>query len=187
MRLDRATPHTVHRADCDIWQTPQDAEPEALIAEGIEDEAVVRYCSAARPVYDAYKRVLGQLSGVLLLAQTGADDPGWRDRILDTAESQLAEARERVNALRPAPAVARHHETLAGLAVQLGRLHSEIRHQALLVGARREWDGLVSDLYAAHRRLLAASEPRAGMTPVDFSHGCCSCGSPRRSPAESSR
>lgn len=187
MRLDRSVSDTIHRSDCDIWQTPPDAEPEALLVAGVTDEAVVRYCSAARPVYDAYKRVLGQLSGVLLLAQTGADDPGWRDRILDTAESQLAEARDRVFALRPASAAARHHGLLIALADQLGRLHSEIRHEVLRVGARRQWDRLVSDLYAVHRRLFAASEPRAGMTPVDFSHGCCSCGAQRQVVAEPQR
>ena len=187
MRLDRPGSDAIHRADCDIWQTPPDAEPEALIAGGIADEAVVRYCSAARPVYDAYKRVLGQLSGVLLLAQTGADDPGWRDRILDTAEHQLSEARERVIALHPTSPTARHHGMLAALADQLGRLQAEIRHEVLRIGAHRQWDRLTSDLYAVHRQLLAASEPRAGMTPVDFSHGCCSCGAQRPILAEPHR
>jgi hypothetical protein len=186
MRLDPSAGDRIHRADCDIWDTPADAMPEALIASGIEDEDVVRYCAAARPVYDAYKRVLGQLSGVLLLAQTGADDPAWRDRILDAAGEQLAEARERLGALRSTPPVARHHDLLAGLAEQLAALHARLRRAVLLVGADRDWDRLVSELYATHRRLLAASEPRAGMTPVDFSHACCSCGAPRRLAAEAS-
>ncbi len=187
MRRDPFVADRIHRPDCDIWDTPPDAMPEVLIAAGIEDEDVVRYCAAARPVYDAYKRVLGQLSGVLLLAQTGADDPTWRERILDAAGEQLGEARERLGALRSTPPVARHHDLLAGLAEQLAELHARLRRTVLLVGADRDWDGLVSELYATHRRLLAASEPRAGMTPVDFSHACCSCGAPRRLAAEAAR
>lgn len=31
-------------------------------------------------------------------------------------------------------------------------------------------------LFTAHGLLLAVSDDRADMTPVDFSHACCSCG-----------
>jgi len=187
MRAEAPAGRRIHSADCEIWDVPPDAVPDALIAVGIEDEALVRYCAAARPVYDAYKRVLGQLSGVLLLVRTGADDPAWRDRILDAAAEQLGEARERLGGLEASPPAARHHDLLGGLAGQLAALLARLRQMVLVVGADREWDRLVAELYAVHRRLLAASEPRAGMTPVDFSHACCSCGTRRRGAAEAAR
>jgi hypothetical protein len=180
MSLVRPPERTVHRADCSIWDTPADAAPEALIVAGIEDEAVIRYCGAARPVYDAFKRVLGQLSGILLLAETGADDPAWRDGILDAAGDQVAAARERLGALRPASPVARHYDSLAALAERIGRLHGDLRPRRLEVGGDADLEPLVRELFAIHRQLLAASEPRAGMTPVDFSHACCSCGVPSK-------
>lgn len=180
MRLAETAPRSVHSADCTIWETPPDAQPDALLAAGINEDEVVRYCGEVRPVYDAFKRVLGQLSGVLLLAQTGADDPAWRESILDTAKGQIEAARDRLATLRPSRPAQRHYDALVRLAAQLEALHAEIRGETRLVGAEREWDRLVSELFSVHRGLLAVSEPRAGMTPVDFSHACCSCGAPRR-------
>lgn len=175
--MSMSTRHNgVHRADCSIWDTPPDARPEALIAAGVNDETVVRYCGSVRPIYDAYKRVLGQLSGVLLLAQSGADDPGWRDKILATAAEQTEEARDRLGGVRAAPSVARHHDALVSLGERIAGLRAEIDRAALIVGDHDQWDRLIATLFSIHRSLLAASEPRAGMTPVDFSHACCSCG-----------
>lgn len=183
MSLVRPPQRSVHRADCTIWDTPPDAGPEALIAVGVDDDEVIRYCGAVRPVYDAFKRVLGQLSGVLLLAQTGASDPEWRDGILDTAGDQIATARDRLGTLRPAPSVERHYDALVALAERVGRLHGDLLRKRLHVGNDPDWEPLVRGLFHIHRQLLAASEPRAGMTPVDFTHACCSCGAPRHAAA----
>ncbi len=177
MRLSETPGAAIHRADCDIWETPPDAAPAALIDAGIDDDALIRYCGAVRPVYDALKRVLGQLSGVLLLMQTEADDPDWREPMLRSAMEQLQEARERLATVRPPRSAEPHCEKLGAIAAALARLLGEVGENALRLGrSKGEVDALVGKVFQVHRLLLAASEPRAGMTPVDFRHACCSCG-----------
>lgn len=169
----------VHAADCDIWAVPEEAQPEALFAEGITDEAIAVYCGEARPLYDAFKRVLGQLSGILILLQTGAAERDRHAALLDAARGQLAEARRRLPALRPPAGAARHAEALAEVGAALDRVAERMtRRLDLIDPASADLDGVVRALFDVHRRLLAAAEPRAGMAPVDFRHACCSCGAP---------
>lgn len=173
---------TVHRYDCEAvanagggptaeQNVPDDGWP----ARSVPDEAIIRYTVAARPLYDGMRRLIGQVAGLLVLVQAG----GRRD-VLDLPD--LVIARERWRELR---------ETLRDLGMPRGverhfgyleRAHAAIGE--VLDGfdaARRErdWqrrlDEAAERIKSAHASLQAASEPRAGMTMVDFNHACCSC------------
>jgi hypothetical protein len=167
----------IHAANCTVWNTPEDAAPDALIAEGIESDALIGYLGAVRPVYDALKRVLGQISGVLILAEVGARDDGREDGILAAGRTELAEARERWHAVNAPTAARRHHQAVGEIALMLDEAFALLQRR--LRGAEATDDRLVGLLFRAQRALLRAAEPRAGMAPVDFRHACCSCGAPR--------
>lgn len=178
LQLDGAGSGTVHQADCSIWDTPADAAPDALIGEGIDRNDVIAYLGAVRPIYDALKRVLGQFAGLLLLAQADSRPVVDLDLPMHTsAKDQLREATDRLRAVRSTAAVERHRgalQTIADLLLAgLEKLESDLSSPRR---AEAEMEAMMMLLSQAQQRLLAVSEPRAGMTPVDFSHACCSCG-----------
>ena len=182
LKTSTAATGGIHRSDCSIWDTPADALPDALITEGIDRDDVIAYLQVVRPIYDALKRVLGQFAGLLLLAQAESRPTVDLDQpMYTTAKTQLAEAVDRLRAVKSTSAVRRHRDELNAvadlLAAGLGRLETDLASSRR---AEAELETIIALLFQAQRRLLAASEPRAGMTPVDFSHACCSCGAAQR-------
>lgn len=179
MEHHTATAETVatslHASDCTSWEIP--ADDPALVLAAFDDEAVAEYALRIRPVYERFKRILGQLSGLLILAQT-APDRADRDRpMVTSAREQLTEAADCRRSSRPPAAAERH-------AAAMARIEDQLR--AVLVTLDRRIDlnhpespdleQAMRRLFIAHGLLLAVSDDRAGMTPVDFSHACCSCG-----------
>lgn len=171
---------TVHRPDCAfvaLAGEPSEAAETATTAidEAEIEAAVVRYVVAIRPVYDGLRRLIGHLAGLLVLVQAA----GRRD-LFDLPD--LAAARER------------WHEAEAGLG-SVEAPHRLREHLARLRSAHSTLGAVLDDFASARRQpdwprhvdrasdriklayaaLQAASEPRAGMTPVEFNHACCSC------------
>ncbi|WP_164889089.1 hypothetical protein, partial [Mesorhizobium sp. M7A.F.Ca.CA.001.14.1.1] len=75
---------------------------------GIKDEVLASYLSDTRPLYDAAKRCVGQLSGILLLLQTDSLDRNRNDLLLASVTRQLREATDRLGAVKAPPKAARH-------------------------------------------------------------------------------
>lgn len=171
---------TIHRYDCElIGATPSDAEggetKQAIENDPAANEAVVRYVVAARPIYDGLRRLIGQVAGLLVLAEAG----GRRD-VLDlpdipAARERWAEVEQRLGVLRAPNGLEGHLDRLATAHATLG----EVLDDFGLARLRRDWqqhlDRAGDRIKHAYAWLQAASEPRAGMTPVDFNHACCSC------------
>lgn len=170
----------IHDAKCGIWDIPDASGVDVILVGKYRDEAVATYLSEASPLYNAFSRILAQLSGVLLLAMTR----GYRDLSLDhaiytTAVEQLEEARERLRALK-APAVAsRHHAALQDLGSCLAESATKMDALSAIIGRDAREDAkheVIRKLHVAQRLLIATAEPDANITPVDFSHACCTCG-----------
>src|ERR1700677_2020207 len=89
----------IHAPTCSIWDTPAESAPEALVTVGISDEYVARYFGSIRPLYDAAKRCIGQLSGVLLLLQTRSLDRSRDGLLLASVTQQIQEAADRLAAV----------------------------------------------------------------------------------------
>ena len=170
----------VHAPTCSIWDVPPESRPEALLATGVMDEATATYLAEVRPLYDAAKRCIGQLSGVLLLLQTRSLDRDRDGLLISSVTQQLREAGERLRAAAaPAPAVG-HHASLGELLARLDRIVSRLdRLRDLVDPASPDLDAVVEALFGAHRALLVVSIPEAGLAPVDFTAACCNC---RRTP-----
>ncbi|BCM16755.1 hypothetical protein [Mesorhizobium sp. J8] len=171
---------TVHRYDCElIAPPPSDAEAgqsrSAVEMDAAADGAVVRYVVATRPIYDALRRLIGQVAGLLVLAEAG----GRRD-VLDlpdipAARERWAEVEQRLGALQAPRGLESHRARLETAHATLGEVLDDFGQARL----RRDWqqhlDRAGDRIKHAYAWLQAASEPRAGMAPVDFNHACCSC------------
>jgi len=178
--VSRASP-TIHAAACSVWDVPAESTPEALSAKGYRVDAHAAYLAAARPIYDGLKRCVGQLGGVLLLMQTKGLDRTRADDVLRSARDQLRELEERSLAF-PVPSGAQpHHDELRRLLGLLGTVYRRLERTADLIDpASAELNDAVAALFACHGGLLAAAEPRAGLSPVDFTAACCTCRQPGR-------
>ncbi|MBN9551726.1 MAG: hypothetical protein J0H31_23410 [Alphaproteobacteria bacterium] len=171
---------TIHRYDCElVTAPPPDAEGGetrlAIENDPSAKEAVVRYVVASRPVYDGLRRLIGQVAGLLVLAEAG----GRRD-VLDlpdipAARERWAEVEQRLRALRAPSGVEGHLDRLATAHATLGEVLDDFGLARLQRDWRRHLDRAGDRIKHAYAWLQAASEPRAGMTPVDFNHACCSC------------
>jgi hypothetical protein len=178
--FDRAV--TIHRQDCEIVAGAGIGGLAATeVAEAPEwtaaPDAVVAYRVEAGKVFDTLRCLIGQLAGLLILAQASG-----RSEILDLpdlgiAAARLAEAETALSALAAPAGLAAHKARLeqarrqiAESHVALGRLGEIGRGAAALAEA--------SDRIAtAYRTLKAASDVEAGLTMVDFRQACCTCAS----------
>jgi len=170
----------LHAAHCGIWDLPDTGEVEAILGAGYEDEAVANYLAAARPVYDTLARVLAQLAGLFLLqATTKSSGLSLDHAMFAVARDQLGEAVERARAL-VAPAAAQcHKDGLIDLGTRLAEAIRGMDNLSVVIGEElrtHRTREVLNTLHAAQRLLIACAEPDARITPVDFSHACCTCG-----------
>jgi len=171
---------TVHRYDCELVAAPPSAigsgdSLPAIEKDAAADEAVVRYVVATRPIYDGLRRLIGQVAGLLVLAEAG----GRRD-VLDlpdipAARERWAEVEQRLGALQAPSGLEGHLDRLATAHATLGEVLDDFGLARLQRDWRQHLDRAGDRIKHAYAWLQAASEPRAGMTPVDFNHACCSC------------
>lgn len=169
----------LHEAGCGVWDVPDASDVEFIIDAGFGDEAIAGYLAHARPVYDTLNRVLAQLSGVLLLAMTsGKSDLALDHDVYRIALERLSEAHERQRALKAPASAARHHAVLADIVVRLEAAAKDMDALSAILGrdAREaHMRKIIIKLHGAQRLLVAAAQPDANITPVDFSHACCTC------------
>lgn len=171
----------VHHATCGIWDIPPTSQVEYLLSISSATPAGAAYLSAITPLYAACARTLAQLAGLLLLGMTGGPRGLPLDHmILASARSQLLEASERLQALRAPASAARHWTAMTtimdGLAAALQLIDGT---SSFLDGHRRQEDvtQIARRLHAVQHLMVAAAVPNVGITPVDLSAACCSCGS----------
>jgi hypothetical protein len=166
----------IHDPGCSTWDTPAESAADHLVTVGYEDERIAAYLSSLRPVYDAMKRCLGQMAGLLLLLQTRCLDPHRAALTQDAMRQLLAELSDRLRALKAPEGAQRHFRGLEALVRQLEAGAEQLNRQKDLIDpASADLDALMGRLFAIQQGLLAAAEPRAGLSPVDFTAACCTC------------
>lgn len=172
---------TVHRDGCEAAARGQAAaRPSApLEASGLDlavrDGASTRYELAVRPVYEHLRRVIGQISGLIILQRMG----GGSD-LLDLPE--VAALHERMSCLDDAlaslsvPGPLEHHADRLRLSNRSCRTAAaELADAARGKDPAAALDRAGESIRLAYAALQAASDVRAGLLMVDFSHACCSC------------
>jgi hypothetical protein len=136
-------------------------------------DAIVAYALAMRPLYDSLKRVIGQVGGLLILAETTGKAETIDLPSLAHAEDALRNVREQLATL-PVP---------AGPAVHRERVEAACRLAAIAIDALRksatramELAPALDALSRSYQLLQSASDSRFGLMMVDFRHACCTCG-----------
>ena len=150
--------------------------PEEL-ARTLGSDALAKYASDCRPIYEDLRRIVGQLAGLAILARLTT-----RREIRDLPELQNCQTRwkdasEKLSTLQ-APAGAGSHRTQLEAALSFCwaamRTFSELQGQDAL---DRALDQAGVQIKRAYSHLQAASAPKVGLEMVDFSHSCCCCNS----------
>jgi hypothetical protein len=166
---------TLHTASCDSWKArPKPASPDAAIDQDLPEE-VVGYMIGARRVYSELRRLVGQIAGLLILAQASNRREALDLPSLGAANELWLSAPEQMERLR------------APRRLDSNLCHLKSAHRLLgacleyLKAPRLNDEGVdltnaLAELTKAYSHLQSAAEPRAGMTMVDFSHACCNCG-----------
>lgn len=169
--------HT-HKPDCVLsleGPRPQAVPAPHELAATLGSDAIARYASECRPIYEDLRRVIGQISGLLILAQLTT-----RRDILDlpelqNCETRLKQARERFSTLSASNGTVQHKaqlEAALSFCVAAMKTFAKIR-------GRESLDPVIDltgrQIKRAYVHLQAASSEKAGLAMVDFSQACC-CG-----------
>jgi hypothetical protein len=158
-------------------ETPPVFRAEPAIAADVNDDRLIAYALAADPVFTAMRSLIGQLSGILLLAQARL----WRE-VADLPDMRIARERWRETV-----------DQLGGIAAPEGRkadlrrlreATAHVEKAIAIIGEMSERKtnegvaGASAHLKAAYRLMQEACDHRLGLSIVDASAACCSsCGS----------
>ncbi|WP_421698150.1 hypothetical protein [Ancylobacter sp.] len=175
--FDRLT--SVHRPDCALFADgplPMPVAGPDDLAPLLGSDQAARYADACHPVFEDLRRVVGQLAGLMILAQLTDSSEVAGLGELASCRQRFAEAGERIRLLAAPGALEPHREQLvaahafSGLA--LGTF-SELRPRGDNEAA---FDKISRHVRRAYAHLSAATAEKAGLAMVDLSHACCSCG-----------
>ena len=135
-----------------------------------ESDAAVAYVIEAERVFNALRRLIGQLSGLLILAETKTlrNAPGLAD--LAATRSQWAETEEAAARLEGPGKLAGHADRLRHAALHVGQALEAMSGGGLEAGAA---DLAARHLKHGYRLLQSAADPRAGLAMIDMSEACC--------------
>lgn len=168
-----------HKPDCAM--SLEGVIPEAIpspdeLALTLGSDAVGRYASQCRPVYEDLRRIIGQISGLLILAQLTklgeiSDLPEYT-----ACKKRLVQAEERFRALS-APSGTQGHKAQIEAALTFSRLAMgtfSVSVKGKEYAAKLDLSGL--QIKRAYAHLSAASTEKAGLEMVDLANACCGCG-----------
>lgn len=169
----------VHRQDCALFADGPLPVPVAGpddLAPLLGSEAAARYAAECRPVFEDLRRVVGQLAGLMILAQLTQSSEVAGLSELASCRRRWSEAEERIKALTAPDALQPHRAQIAaahafsGLALET---FSVLRPRGDNEAA---FDTISRHVRRAYAHLSAATAEKAGLAMVDLSHACCSCG-----------
>lgn len=162
-----------HRPDCSLHATDQ-VDLTADEGVGTNLQMAEGYFAACGSIYEDLRRVIGQMSGLVVLAYLTE-----RRDVLDIPElgdcdRRLARASDAACRLQP-PALLAGHKALIDRATNF--LCIALRTFSVLPksGARETLDDVSDLLKAAYRDLSSATTEKNGLRMVDFKNACC-CG-----------
>ena len=167
-----------HKPDCAMaleGPLPEIAPLPDELAVTLGSETVAHYAHACRPIYEDLRRIIGQVSGLLVLAQLTA-----QRQLLDLPEYKACEeratsARARLDVLRAVGGTARHRAQLESALVfataALSTL-SAVRPES----TEKSYELAGQQVKRAYAHLRAAGATKAGLEMVDLSQACGCCG-----------
>lgn len=170
----------VHRPDCAMvaeggpFPAPVVAPDE--IAASLGDYEAAAYAIACRPLYEDLRRVVGQLSGLLILVELTRSGEARDLPELAAARDRWRAGADRLGALKPPGACAPHLAQLRACHDACGRALAIFDVLRARVAEESTLESIAVTLRRAYAHLRAATADEAGLSMVDLSHACCSCG-----------
>jgi hypothetical protein len=169
---------STHKPDCQMsleGPPPETVPDPEVMARTLGSDAVGRYALGCRPIYEDLRRVIGQISGLLILARLTS-----RTEMADLDEMRLCRARwhdaaERLAALEAPPGLGRHKIQLNGALQFSGDAMNAFGDLHIGADNTGQFDRMGLQIKRAYTHLEAASSNKAGLQMVDFTHACCSC------------
>lgn len=167
-----------HKPDCMLslaGPLPETVPSPDELSRTLGSDAVAAYALACRPVYEDLRRIIGQLSGLLILARlTG------KSGIADLPEmvqcrARFQQAAQRLGDLAPPAGLHRHQAQLGSAHAFCGQVMASIQQIRRGTESTAEFDLMTVQIKRAYAHLEAASAPKAGLHMVDFTHACCAC------------
>jgi hypothetical protein len=172
-----------HKPDCVLslgGTAPENVACPDELAATLGSDAMAQYARACRPLYEDLRRIIGQISGLLILAQMTA-----HREIVDLPEykacvERMAQAQERLDAIC-APSDAKAHRDQLEAALTFSRLSMGTFSQTFSQKASgdlytADLDRAGLQIKRAYTHLSAATAEKAGLEMVDLSQACCCCG-----------
>ena len=167
----------LHRPDCSLLQGGATApvDPQADLA-GLASDRLVDYALEVRPIYEALRRVVGQIAGLLILAQLTRRAEVLELPELAACQSRCKEAEERLRALTEKRGVPAIHIRALDTSHRLCRAILDLFPQwRRSTDPDAEFALMEERLRGAYQHLSAGSWDKGGLTMVDFRNACCSC------------
>ena len=168
-----------HKPECVLSFGGPRPETVALpdeLAVTLGSDEVARYAAACRPVYEDLRRIIGQISGLVILAQLTEQRQITDLPEYTACEARATQAEDRLGMLKT-PHGTEAHKVQLDAAMQFSRLALRTFSQA------RGGEAFASDLdrtglliKRAYIHLRAASAAKAGLEMIDLSQACCCCG-----------
>ncbi|MBB4122578.1 hypothetical protein [Martelella radicis] len=170
---------TVHRPDCALFEEgplPRAAPDPEAIAQALGSSEAAAYAQACRPVFEDLRRVIGQLAGLMILAQMTRSTEVADLSELSACRTRWQNCGERLAALSAPASLTAHLGQLTAAHFFSGRALRTFS----LIRSGRDNDDLFDDIARLVRRayahLRAVTSEKAGLEMVDLTHACCSCG-----------
>lgn len=170
---------TLHREDCSALAEPARFTASAVAPPGASGaslaDSVVAYRVGAGRAYEAFRRLIGQLAGLLILVQASG-----RREVLDLPDLPIADERWReagdaLAALDAPGGLAAHKAKLDATWKHIGAGLRHFRRFGEIGGGESALAIASNEINAAYQALRSASDMEAGLSMVDFSQACCSC------------
>ena len=183
---------TIHRQDCEVLTDPgrvrngADVLLEAQTKSGVVPDGVVAYRVGAGIAYEAFRGLIGQLAGLLILVQASG-----RREILDLPDLRIAKERwqgegEALAVLQAPNAFAAHRAKLDAAWQHIGACLNDFGRCGESGGGAAALASASDRIGAAYQALRSASDADAGLSMVDFRHACCTC-VPAQKPSQEGR
>jgi hypothetical protein len=166
---------TLHSADCDSRKADLNTASAGIAIDRALPDEIASYVIGARPVYSDLRRLLGQIAGLLILAQASNRKEALDLPMLAAAKELWLSVPERMEGLRAPSRLDAHLYHLKSAHRLLGSCFDSLAAFRCKDEKLNLTDAL-ADIARAYAHLQSASEPRAGMTMVDFRQACCHSG-----------
>jgi len=170
---------TVHRPDCALFAAgplPRAAPDPDAMAGTLGSAGAAAYAGACRPVFEDLRRIVGQLAGLMILAQLtrSADVADLKE--LGACRERWNTCRDRLGALEAPAPLAAHLEQIAAAHGFSGRALGLFDRLSPAGDNEAVFDDIARHVHRAHAHLRAATSAKAGLEMTDLTHACCSCG-----------